>query len=135
MFVAALFLYADAQAYGTAAIFGLIQDLGLYTILVLDGAVVVDISRYSMAAGIYFLGAVAVSKKHPVVSLSSPRLQLHSCVKCFVKPLSLQGTYPLLLLAQRLPVGKFLGGFMVFIGTLALLTVTCHNYAGILVLR
>ncbi|CAK7216880.1 hypothetical protein SBRCBS47491_002980 [Sporothrix bragantina] len=104
LFIAALFLYADAQAYGIAAIFGLVQDLGLYSLSVVDGAVVLDLSRYSMTACIYYLGAVA-------------------------------GMYPLLLLAQRLPIGRFLGGFIIFIGTLALLTITCHDYAGILTLR
>lgn len=62
MFVAALFLYADAQAFGTAAIFGMVQDLGLYTLSVVDGAISIDLSRYSMASGIYYLGAIAVSR-------------------------------------------------------------------------
>ena len=53
--------YADNQAYGFAALFGLVQDLKLYTLKVVAGNVVLDTSKYSFSAAIATLGAVAVS--------------------------------------------------------------------------
>jgi hypothetical protein len=53
--------YADSQAYGFAALFGLIQDLELYSATLVNGAVVVDTAKYQLTAGMASLGAAVVS--------------------------------------------------------------------------
>jgi hypothetical protein len=57
--------YADAQAFGFAAIFGMIQDLKLYHIPVINGVARVDLldtERYSLAAAMPQLGSLVVSR-------------------------------------------------------------------------
>lgn len=96
--------YSDSQAYGFAALFGLVQDLKLYALKVVNGQPSLDLSKYSLSAAIANLGAVA-------------------------------GQYPLLALAQYFSYGKFNSVFVVYAGLLAILTITCKDYADILALR
>jgi len=96
----AIVSYADTQAYGFAALFGLVIDLDLYSF----GPAGLDTSKYSFSASIYQLGSLA-------------------------------GQYPLLLLAQHLPNGRFLAATQIYTGMCALLTIVCHNYSQILALR
>ncbi|KAE8449528.1 hypothetical protein EG329_008137 [Mollisiaceae sp. DMI_Dod_QoI] len=84
MLIACLLQYSDTQSYGVAAIFGLIQDLKLYTIT------------------------------HTGLSLAQ---------------------YPLLILAQFLPLGKFISGMVFYSGLLALLFIVCKDFADIVALR
>lgn len=51
--------YSDAQAYGFAALFGLVQDLKLYAFKVVSGQPALDLSKYSLSASMANLGAVA----------------------------------------------------------------------------
>lgn len=50
----------DSQAYGFAALFGLVADLKLYTIKLVGGAISLDLTKYSLTAGIASLGAAVV---------------------------------------------------------------------------
>ncbi|KIX95107.1 uncharacterized protein Z520_09023 [Fonsecaea multimorphosa CBS 102226] len=93
----------DSGAYGIAAIFGLITDLKLYTI---------------------------VSVNPPVLSLTK-----YSWTNSILTFAALVGQYPLLLLAQKLPVGKYLTGIILYSGALALLFLTLRDFAGTMALK
>ncbi|KAF1823031.1 MFS general substrate transporter [Dissoconium aciculare CBS 342.82] len=107
LFIGAALGYADAQAFGFAAIFGMIQDLKLYHIPVINGVARVDLldtERYSLAAAMPQLG-----------SLVLPMIALY--------------------LAQYVSYGKLLGIMGVYTGLLATLTVVCRGYEDVLALR
>lgn len=55
LFFGSLIRYAVSQAYGFAALFGLVEDLGLYTARVVDGKVVLNTTKYSLSAGMVSL--------------------------------------------------------------------------------
>ncbi|OAL26720.1 hypothetical protein AYO22_04073 [Fonsecaea multimorphosa] len=93
----------DSGTYGIAAIFGMIQDLKLYTVKSID-PVVLDLTRYSWSNSILTFGLLA-------------------------------GQYPLLLLAQKVPIGKYMTGIILYTGALSLLFLTLDNFAGTMVLR
>lgn len=104
MLVASLLAYTDAQAYGMAAIFGLIQDLKLYVASISNGQIVLDLTKYQWSNSIANCG-------------------------------SMFAQYPILILAQFLPLGKFTSGVMMYSGLLALLAITCSDFADIMALR
>jgi len=104
MLIASLLAYTDAQAYGMAAIFGLIQDLKLFVATISDGKIVLDLTKYQWSNSITNCG-------------------------------SMFGEYPILILAQFLPLGKFTSGVMMYSGLLALLVITCSDFADIMALR
>ena len=60
MFIAALLGYADTQAYGFAALFGMVRDLKLFAIKLVQGEPELDTSKYQLSAAIATLGSVAV---------------------------------------------------------------------------
>ncbi|KIW73782.1 hypothetical protein PV04_01874 [Phialophora macrospora] len=104
LFFGSIVSYADTQAYGFAAIFGLVQDLKLFVVKIVGGTPAIETSKYQLSAGISTLGAVA-------------------------------GQYPLLLLAQHLPVGRFYGAVIIYIGITAILVIVCNDFADITALR
>jgi MFS transporter, ACS family, allantoate permease len=53
--------YADTQAHGFAAIFGMVQDLKLFVVKLVDGKPSIDTTKYQLSSGMTTLGAVAVS--------------------------------------------------------------------------
>ncbi|KAJ5552822.1 major facilitator superfamily domain-containing protein [Penicillium frequentans] len=57
LFLGTIVGYADSQAYGFAALFGLAKDLNLFTETVVNGNVVTDMTKYQLSAGIVSLGA------------------------------------------------------------------------------
>ncbi|CAL5866024.1 uncharacterized protein PFLUO_LOCUS231 [Penicillium psychrofluorescens] len=57
LFLATIVGYADSQAYGFAALFGLVKDLKLFTETIVNGEVVMDTTKYQLSAGIVSLGA------------------------------------------------------------------------------
>ncbi|KAJ5946131.1 major facilitator superfamily domain-containing protein [Penicillium verhagenii] len=57
LFLGTIVGYADSQAYGFAALFGLVKDLSLFTETVVNGKVVMDTTKYQLTAGIVSLGA------------------------------------------------------------------------------
>ncbi|KAL3455420.1 major facilitator superfamily domain-containing protein [Aspergillus heterothallicus] len=59
LFTGSLIGYADGQAYGFAALFGLAEDMGLFTLKLVDGAISIDTSKYQLTAGITSLGGAA----------------------------------------------------------------------------
>lgn len=59
LFVSAVVGYSDSQAYGFAALFGLVTDLKLYAFKVVNGQTALDLSKYSFSSAIANLGAVA----------------------------------------------------------------------------
>lgn len=61
LFLATIVGYADSQAYGFAALFGLVKDLNLFTETIVNGEVVMDTTKYQLSAGIVSLGAAVVS--------------------------------------------------------------------------
>lgn len=61
LFLATIVGYADSQAYGFAALFGLVKDLKLFTETIVNGEVVMDTTKYQLSAGIVSLGAAVVS--------------------------------------------------------------------------
>ncbi|KAI7973456.1 hypothetical protein EIK77_000077 [Talaromyces pinophilus] len=62
LFLGTLIGYADGQAFGFSALFGLVQDLKLFTVSLVNGQPVVDESKYQLAAGIVSLGGAAVRR-------------------------------------------------------------------------
>ncbi|KAL2833556.1 major facilitator superfamily domain-containing protein [Aspergillus pseudoustus] len=59
LFIGSLIGYADGQAYGFAALFGLAEDMGLFTLKLVDGEIAIDTSKYQLTAGITSLGGAA----------------------------------------------------------------------------
>ncbi|KAJ5126487.1 major facilitator superfamily domain-containing protein [Penicillium atrosanguineum] len=59
LFLGSLVGYADSQAYGFAALFGLVEDLGLFIAKVVDGKIVLDTTKYQLSAGMTSLGGAA----------------------------------------------------------------------------
>lgn len=53
--------YADSQAYGFAALFGLVDDLQLFVATIVDGKVVLNTTKYQVTSGISSIGGVVVS--------------------------------------------------------------------------
>ncbi|KFY80349.1 hypothetical protein V499_00785 [Pseudogymnoascus sp. VKM F-103] len=70
LFLGAVVGYSDGQAYGFAALFGLVEDLKLFTATVVDGHIVLDTSKYQFTSAITSLGGAAVSTIS--ASLSGP---------------------------------------------------------------
>ncbi|OQV01840.1 hypothetical protein CLAIMM_07131 [Cladophialophora immunda] len=103
LLIANILTSCDSGTYGVAAIFGLIQDLKLYTITSLN-PLTMDLTKYSWTNSIGTFG-------------------------------NLIAQYPLLLLAQRLPIGKVLTAIVLYTGSLALLFLTLSNFAGTMVLK
>ncbi|KAL4862803.1 major facilitator superfamily domain-containing protein [Aspergillus spectabilis] len=56
LFIGSLIGYADGQAYGFAALFGLAEDMQLFALRLVDGQVELDTSKYQLTAGITSLG-------------------------------------------------------------------------------
>lgn len=100
----------------------MVKDMKLFVLKLVDGHVELDTSKYQLSAGISTLGAVAVCL-------------LRSKMTSQEADIPTQGQYPLLLLAQHLPVGKFYGALIVYIGLTALLVITCTEFAQIVALR
>ena len=61
LFIGGLIGYAETQAYGFAALFGLVEDLKLYSLSIVNGQAVIDTSKYQWTAAIVALGAASVS--------------------------------------------------------------------------
>ncbi|KAH8701558.1 major facilitator superfamily domain-containing protein [Talaromyces proteolyticus] len=59
LFLGTVIGYADSQAYGFAALFGLVQDLELFTLSVVNGQLALDTTKYQLSAGITSLGGAA----------------------------------------------------------------------------
>lgn len=64
LFIGSLLGYADGRAYGFAALFGLVQDLKLFTAHITDGQVMLDTTKYQLSSGIVFLGGAAVQWRY-----------------------------------------------------------------------
>jgi ACS family allantoate permease-like MFS transporter len=71
MLIASLLAYTDAQAYGMAAIFGLIQDLKLFVATISDGKIVLDLTKYQWSNSITNCGSMFVSAGFPDTSIVS----------------------------------------------------------------
>ncbi|KAL2862519.1 major facilitator superfamily domain-containing protein [Aspergillus lucknowensis] len=56
LFIGSLIGYADGQAFGFAALFGLVEDMQLFVVKIVGGEVVLDTNKYQLAAGITSLG-------------------------------------------------------------------------------
>ncbi|KIW09919.1 hypothetical protein PV08_11695 [Exophiala spinifera] len=67
LFFAAIIAYSDSQAYGFAAIFGLVQDMNLFVPKIQHGEIYLDLSRYQWTAAIPTLGSVAM--QYPLLLL------------------------------------------------------------------
>ena len=62
--------YADSQAFGFAALFGMVQDLNLYSASFVDGQLVLDLSKYQLSSGISAIGGAVVSlEQNPNVNM------------------------------------------------------------------
>lgn len=66
MAVACLLQYSDVASYGVAAIFGLIQDLGLYS---LTSTGQLNLFKYQWSASIANLGSLVVRLRLPFSDL------------------------------------------------------------------
>jgi MFS transporter, ACS family, allantoate permease len=75
MLIASLLAYTDAQAYGMAAIFGLIQDLKLFVATISDGKIVLDLTKYQWSNSITNCGSMFVSTSFPDTSIVSVLVQ------------------------------------------------------------
>ena len=63
MLCASLLVYSDTQAYGIAAIFKMITDLGLYKIVFTDSVAagyILDLNKYQLSTIMAALGSLAV---------------------------------------------------------------------------
>jgi hypothetical protein len=63
LFLGTVIGYSDGQAYGFAALFGLVEDLKLFTATFVDGHAILDTSKYQLTSGITSLGGAAVSMR------------------------------------------------------------------------
>jgi hypothetical protein len=63
LFLGTVIGYSDGQAYGFAALFGLVEELKLFTASFVDGKLVLDTSKYQLTSAITSLGGAAVSIK------------------------------------------------------------------------
>ncbi|GAM37799.1 MFS allantoate transporter [Talaromyces pinophilus] len=97
------FTLMDAQALGTAALFGFVEDLGLYSIKSLAPLKITTV-QYSWVAAITYYGVLA-------------------------------SQYPLLALAQKVPIGKFQGVVIFYCGMCSLLMIVLTNFSGAMALR
>lgn len=97
------FTLMDEQAIGIAAIFGFVQDLGLYSIVSLTPLKITTV-QYSWVVSIMYYGVLV-------------------------------GQYPLLALAQKVPIGKFQGAIMFYCGLCSLLMIVLTNFSGAMTLR
>lgn len=64
MLGASLLVYSDTQAYGIAAIFKMIQDLKLYSIIFTDSVAagyILDLNKYQLSTIMAALGSLVVS--------------------------------------------------------------------------
>ena len=61
MFVAIMLSYMDAQCFGVGALFGMIQDLGLYEVVSVE-PLVTSTDKYSWASAITAFGSLVVSE-------------------------------------------------------------------------
>ncbi|KAF7126013.1 hypothetical protein CNMCM5793_002372 [Aspergillus hiratsukae] len=59
LFLANIIGYADTQAYGFAALFGLVEDLKLYTVEIVNGQQAMNMEKYQWTAAIIALGSAA----------------------------------------------------------------------------
>ncbi|CEL03049.1 hypothetical protein ASPCAL04207 [Aspergillus calidoustus] len=59
LFIGSLIGYADGQAYGFAALFGLAEDMKLFAFKLVEGGIEIDTSKYQLTAGITSLGGAA----------------------------------------------------------------------------
>ena len=68
MFLSGLIVYMDSQAYGSSAIFGMIEDLNLFTVVSTD-PLITETSRYSWGSSITSFGSISVSPVPPTEGL------------------------------------------------------------------
>lgn len=125
MFLGTVIGYSDGQAYGFAALFGLVEDLKLFTATFVDGHAILDTSKYQLTSGITSLGGAAVSM----------RMHLLITRETLTALSTLQAQYLLLFPAQLLPAGIVYGAMLIYIGLTAILTIVCQNFAQIMALR
>lgn len=59
MFFTGLFEYMDSQGFGIAALFGMIQNLGLYTVVSIN-PLITSTNKYSWCVSIPAFGSVVV---------------------------------------------------------------------------
>lgn len=118
MLVACLLQYSDTQSYGVAAIFGLIQDLKLYSF---TPDFHLDLHKYQWSTSIANFGSMFV--------------YFASEVKRCLRWQQFQAQYPLLIIAQFLPLGKFTSVMVLYSGLLALLFIVWKDFADIVALR
>jgi hypothetical protein len=127
MFISFGLQYMDKTCLTGAALFGIIQDLDLYSIETFGSSnqPVLSLRRYSYASMIfywgYMLGGMWAQRCHhfPVAFL------------VLTVPLVIPGA----LLSQRLPVGKFVGIAIIIWGGVSICTIAVKSYEGLLVQR
>ncbi|KAL7913901.1 MFS general substrate transporter [Trichoderma velutinum] len=97
--------YADKSILNSAAQFGIVQDLGLYTnVMTDDGTTVMNLNKFSYSIMLFYWGY-------------------------FV------GVFPATYIAQRMPLGKFVGCSIIIWGIVTISTAGVQSYAGLMVNR
>ncbi|KAF2160321.1 hypothetical protein M409DRAFT_70496 [Zasmidium cellare ATCC 36951] len=105
------FQYTDKGILNSAAQFGLLQDLDLSQEVIVDGKPQVSLERFSYAVMVFYWGYFVGT----VLTI------------CTILP----ATY----LAQRLPIGKFVGCSIAIWGIVTISTAGVNSYAGLMVNR
>jgi hypothetical protein len=128
MFVSFGLQYMDKSCLTGAALFGIVEDLDLYTIAVYDGKPALDLNKYSYASLIFYWGYLLgcrymLSRRHHSLFF----IRMLMTIFLIVVP----GVY----MAQRFPLGKYAGIIITLWGGVTICTVAVKSYEGLLVQR
>jgi len=114
--------YTDKSILNSAAQFGIVQDLGLYDIVMLNGVPQTSLSKYSYCVMQFYWGYFIGSTCRVVCGIRISGLRSRTV---------LPSTY----LAQRFPIGWFVGGTIITWSIVTMSTAGVTNYAGLMVNR
>ncbi|KIY00055.1 uncharacterized protein Z520_03740 [Fonsecaea multimorphosa CBS 102226] len=96
--------YADKSILNSAAQFGIVEDLDLATVVMVDGKPTASLKKFSYAVMLFYWGYFT-------------------------------GVLPATYLAQRIPIGKFVGVSIVVWGLVTMSTALVSSYSGLMVNR
>ena len=125
MFISFGLQYMDKTCLTGAALFGIVEDLDLYTIAVFDGQPALDLNKYSYASLIFYWGYL----------LGCRFISLEGIIIFFQKLTVFSTVVPGVYMAQRFPLGKYTGIIIALWGGVTVCTVAVKSYEGLLVQR
>jgi MFS family permease len=123
MFISFGLQYMDKALLNSAAQFGIVEDLGLYEIKLVDKIATLNLNKFSNVTLIFYWGYF-VGGKSPSTSFGTS-LDEHNIGIAF----------PAVYLAQRLPTGKFSSVAIMIWGVVTISTAGVKTYPGFMVQR